>query len=106
MRRTREDERARDRILDDTELRQVWLAAEADNEDPFGALVRILLLTAQRRGAVIGMKWSHIDGSGTWAIDTAARMKGTATTVRLPEAALAIIRAQPKFAGNPIPSLT
>jgi integrase len=102
MRRTRSEDRQRDRILDDDELRKVWRAAEANGT--FGALVRVLLLTAQRRGTVVGMRWLDVKtGStcSTWEIAAEARQKGTADAVRLPAAAVAIIGAQPKFSSNP-----
>jgi integrase len=98
MRRTRSEARARDRILDDAELRAVWRQAEANGT--FGALIRVLLLTAQRRGAVVGMRWSDITPDGVWEIATEDRMKGTADAVRLPAQALAIIKAQPRVNGN------
>jgi integrase len=99
MRRTRTEDRERDRILTDDELRAVWQAAEANGT--FGALVRVLLLTAQRRGAVVGMKWDDLKDDGVWEIATEDRMKGTADAVQLPAQALAIIEAQPKFKSNP-----
>jgi integrase len=98
MRRTRPEDRERSRTLSDDELRRVWRQAEANGT--FGALVRVLLLTGQRRGAVVGMRWSAISKTGIWQIETEARQKGTAVAVQLPEAALAIIAAQPKFKSN------
>jgi integrase len=98
MRRTRSEDRERDRILTDDELRAVWQAAEANGV--FGALVRVLLLTAQRRGAVVGMRWSDITPDGVWEIATEDRMKGTAGAVLLPAAAVEIIEAQPRFKSN------
>jgi integrase len=99
MRRTRSEDRERDRTLNDDELRRVWRAAEANGT--FGALVRILLLTAQRRGPVVQMKWSEITAEGVWEIPQEERAKGHAGALELPKAALAIIKAQPKFRGNP-----
>jgi integrase len=74
MRRTRSEGRERDRILDDDELRKVWKQAEANGT--FGALVRVLLLTAQRRSAVVGMKWSDITADCVWEIDTERANEG------------------------------
>ena len=58
MRRSEPKERARDRILDDDEIRAVWKQAEADGT--FGAFVRLALLTAQRKEKVASMKWEDI----------------------------------------------
>jgi integrase len=98
MRRNDPETRTRDRILDDDELRRVWRAAESAGS--FGAMVRTLLLTAQRRGAVVRMKWSDISPDGVWEIATEDREKGNAGALKLPEAALALIKAQPKFSRN------
>jgi integrase len=88
---------ARKRILDDDELRAIWKAAETDG--PFGAVVRLLLLTGQRREKVATMKWADV-ADGIWTIATAEREKGNAGTLRLPPLAIEIINAQPRLAGN------
>ena len=98
MRRTSDAERARSRILDDAELRQVWTAAEADGQ--FGAFVRLALLTAQRREKVLSMRWKDID-NGTWTVPREPREKDTGGTLKLPRLALEIINGQPKVDGNP-----
>ena len=53
-------ERSRDRVLDDRELALVWRASEGLGW-PFAALIRLLILTGQRRGEVAGMRWREID---------------------------------------------
>jgi integrase len=73
MGRRKAGESARDRMLSDDELRALWRAAEADTK-PFGAYVRLLLLTATRRNEVAYMAWDELSG-GDWVIP-AARMKG------------------------------
>jgi integrase len=98
MRRTNPKERARSRTLSDDELRAVWKAAEANGT--FGALVRLLLLTAQRREKVVSMRRQDVAIDSTWTIPVEAREKGTPGELVLPEAALAIIRAQPQLGEN------
>jgi integrase len=88
----------RDRVLDDAEIRKVWQAA--DDAGSFGRLVKFLLLTGQRRGAVLAMCWSDIDADGTWTIREGHRAKGTGGILKLPKVALDIIRQQPRFASN------
>ena len=73
MRRTNPKERARDRVLNDAELAAIWTAAEFDGT--FGAIVRVLLLTAQRREKVISMRWEDIS-DGVWAILQRGARKG------------------------------
>jgi integrase len=110
MRRTRSEERERSRTLNDDELRKVWKQAEVNGT--FGALVRVLLATAQRRGAVVGMKWSDIKGNvtpkdgdkpvdGVWEVaNRSPREKGNFGAAKLPEETLAAIQAQPRISGN------
>lgn len=119
MRRTKPQDRERERTLTDKELRLVWKQAEASGT--FGALVRILLLTAQRRGAVVRMKSSDIipvrdliqrqqidvrlqdlpSDCEAWVIATEEREKGNAGALQLPKFALDIVKAQCRFSNNP-----
>ena len=89
---------ARDRVLDDNELRVIWKQAEANGQ--FGAIVRLLLLTGQRREKVATMKWADVV-DGVWTIATVEREKGNAGSLALPALALAIIEAQPRLGENP-----
>ena len=90
-------ERARDRILADDELRAIWKTAEANGQ--FGAFVRLLLLTGQRREKVAAMKWSEIE-DGVWTIPADAREKGNAEKIKLPQVALDILAERPQVDGN------
>ena len=99
MQRTSPKERARARTLNDPELRAVWKASEGD--DPFGAFVRLLLLTGQRRNTVASMRWQDVAPDGTWTIPAEAREKGNAGELKLPDAALAIIQQQPRLGDSP-----
>jgi integrase len=98
MRRTNPKERARARILSDEELRAAWKAAKSDGA--FGAFIRLLLLTAQRREKVASMRWRDI-ANGTWTIPAEAREKGAGGELELPPAALDIIEAQPRIGESP-----
>jgi integrase len=99
MARRTAKERERTRILNDDEIRQVWKAAEADGI--FGDLVRLLLLTAQRREKVVSMRWQDIAADRTWTIPREAREKGAPVELMLPTAALAIIQSRPQIGSNP-----
>jgi integrase len=98
MRRTSPKQRARVRILDDAELRAVWTAAEANGQ--FGAFIRLLLLTGQRRAKVAAIRWDHIE-DGTWAIPADPREKSNAGDLVLPAVAVDLINSQPRLGGNP-----
>ena len=98
MRRSEPKERARDRILDDDEIRAVWKQAEANGT--FGAFVRLALLTAQRKEKVASMKWEDIEGN-IWHIPNEEREKGNAGDLVLPKRAIEIVEQQLRFASNP-----
>src|SRR5262245_30482055 len=95
----RHGNKARERILTDDELRAVWKAAESNGQ--FGAVIRLLLLTGQRREKVNTMKWVDVDDDGVWTIATDEREKGNAGSLALPVQALKIIEAQPRLGDNP-----
>jgi integrase len=89
----------RDRILNDDELRALWGACT--DAGTFGALLKTLLLTGQRREKVLTLRWDDVSADGVWTIPTAPREKPNAGTLQLPAAVLDIINAQPRVAGNP-----
>jgi integrase len=99
MRRTNPKERERSRILDDEEIRAIWKRAEANGT--YGALIRLLLLTAQRREKVVSMKWADVSIDGVWTIASEAREKGSAGELVLPKIAVDIIAARPHLGDNP-----
>lgn len=67
----------RQRVLSAAEMVEVWQASAA-LPSPFGAFVRMLLVTGQRLREVANAKWSEIDlDAKLWTIP-AARMKGDA----------------------------
>jgi integrase len=97
MRRTKTRERARDRTLSDDEVRLIWSKAEGT----FGDLVKLLLLTGQRRDKVASMKWDDVSVDGVWSVKNGMkREKGTGGELVLPPMAVDIIRSRPRFASN------
>jgi|SRR5262249_34338546 len=99
MRRTDPAKKERDRVLGDDELRAVWKVA--GESGTYGALLKLLLLTAQRLDKVLTMRWEDIDADDVWTIPTAPREKGNIGKVRLPPDARAILAALPRFDSNP-----
>ncbi|HEX2526176.1 MAG TPA: site-specific integrase [Geminicoccus sp.] len=60
-------ERTRERVLSNDEIRAIWDATEGGGD--YYKIVRLLLLTGQRRDEVAGMRWSEISADGTtWTI--------------------------------------
>jgi integrase len=86
---------ARDRVLTDGEIRAVWNAA-IELGYPWGDLVRMLLLTGQRRGEIAHATWSEFDLEGRTPTVPAARMKkGRTHTTPLSADAMALIEGLP-----------
>jgi integrase len=97
MRRVTKDQHSRARILSDDEIRKLW--ADTEDTGPAGAVLRIALLTAQRKSKIMGMRWQDLSGD-IWTIRTEAREKGNAGALKLPKAALDLIKKQPRYAGD------
>jgi integrase len=90
-------ERARDRILADRELREVWQAADKVG-GPFGALVQLLIVTGQRRDEVAGMKWPEIDlEARLWTLPPERVKNNEKHEVPLSAPTIAILAAMPRI---------
>jgi integrase len=90
------EEKARERVLSDEELRIVWLATD---DSQFGAIVKLLMLTGARRSEIGGLTWNEVSPSLPLITLPPARTKnGREHLIPLSEPALTILRAQPKRA--------
>jgi integrase len=90
-------ERARSRVLSDDELRVLWpVLSEAGT---FGALLKTLLLTAQRRDEVANMAWTEIGADRIWTIPAERYKTKQSNHVPLSNAARTVIEAQPRIDG-------
>ena len=84
------EEVPRDRVLSGDELRLIWRHA---GEGDYGAIVRLLILTGQRREEVGGMLWSEINfDKPVWRIDAERTKNGLGHDVPLSSAAVEILR--------------
>jgi integrase len=87
-------ETSRDRVLTQDELRKLWRNL---GEDKFGDIVRLLLLTGQRRGEISALAWSEVDLAKGMIILPPARTKNNRLhELPLSRQALAIIERQPR----------
>jgi integrase len=87
-------ELTRDRVLTPEERREI-LAATAGG-GAYDAVVRLLLLTLQRREEVGGMRWNELDlEKAQWTIPSQRTKNGLPHLVPLSRQAVALIRAQP-----------
>ena len=116
------EERSRERVLGDDELRELWVSLEsrakqvepADDEDaqeegerkpqitPATAQAfQVQLLTAQRPGEVRSMKWADVDlEAGWWSIPGAVAKNGQAHRVPLTRTVVDILKPRLKAAGE------
>lgn len=92
------DPKARDRVLTDAELREVWQAA---GEEDYGRIVRLLILTGQRREEVAAMTWSELDAArAVWSLPRDRTKNKLPHDVPMSDQALDIIRSTPARAGR------
>ena len=90
-------EQARDRVLNDGEIRAV-LRACADEPYPYRQFVPLLLATAQRRGEVSKMRWSEIDlDAKAWVIPAELSKNGKPHVVPFNDFALRLLGEVPRF---------
>jgi integrase len=79
-------ETSRERVLNDDELRRVWGAC---SDDTHSRIVRLLILTAQRRNEVANIRWSEIEGN-TWRLPATRTKNKRPHTVHLTAQALSL----------------
>ncbi len=87
------------RTLDHDELRAVWKHAEHAGQ--FGAIVRLALLTGQRKTKIAAMRWNDLGADGVWTVPHDEREKGVGGALQLPEVARKIIAEQKRLSDNP-----
>jgi integrase len=83
----------RERVLSQDEQARLW--AGLSNE-PFDDIVRLLLLTGQRKMEIAALRWEEVDlAQGLIALPASRTKNGRAHTLPLSRQALAIIERQP-----------
>ena len=84
------DEQPRDRVLSDAELAAIWTAS---GDDDYGSIVRLLILTGQRRDEAGGMLRSEVDLPGRkWTIAGNRTKNGNPHEIPLSQSAIAILK--------------
>jgi integrase len=87
------EERSRDRVLSDDELRVIWRIAGRNGT--YGAIIQTLLLTGARKSEVAAMRHSMIK-DGVWELPGAMTKNHEQLSLSLPKAALDLIGSQPR----------
>jgi integrase len=94
----------RERVLTDDELAAIWRAT--DGPGPFNGIVRMLLLTGQRREEVAGMTWAELSGDfSTWTIPASRAKNGATHIVPLASPAQDLLRGVPRSGELAFPGL-
>lgn len=84
--------KARERVLADQELREIWRASD-DLGELFGPIVKLLMLTGQRRAEVAGMAWAELDlEAQIWRIPGERTKNGKAHELDLCDQAVEILK--------------
>ena len=90
---------SRERVLNSDELRTLWLALN-DLSGLFGPLLKVLLLSGQRRSEVAGMRWEEVEGLGTdeavWKLPRARTKNGQSHLVPLTPVVQALLIELPR----------
>jgi integrase len=90
----------RERKLEDDEIVIFWDGCEK-LKYPYGKIFQLLLITGQRRGEVINMKWSQINmSSKVWSLPSHSTKSGLPHLVPLSQMAIDILEMLPKFADS------
>jgi integrase len=90
--------RSRDRVLTDRELTVIWKALP---DSDYGASVRLLILTGQRREEIGALRWSEVDLEARNIALPPARTKNSRPhDVPLSDQALSILKSRPAHAGR------
>ena len=91
---------SRERVLRAEELAAVWHAA-GECAYPYGTIVRLLILTGQRRGEVANMAWHQIDlEAQTWLIPASLTKSNRAHLLPLSPGVMAVLGTIPRLSAN------
>jgi hypothetical protein len=98
--RRKGQEAARERVLTDAEVGEVWRASSVLGW-PWGPYFRLLLLTLQREREVAGLSWFELSPDlALWEIRSDRTKNGKPHLVHLAEPARALLRAAPRKPGS------
>jgi integrase len=98
-------EKGRTRVLDDDEIRHLWCALDPEQIKPMDAYrltklaLKVILLTGQRPGEVVGMRWAEIKDD-VWYIPAERMKNGDQHNVPLTTLALETIDQARHLSGD------
>lgn len=92
-------QKARDRVLDDDELLRLWITT--GDMGTFGRIVRLLLLTGQRKSEIATLDWTRI-GDYELSFPAEVTKNGRSHTIPLAPLAASLIKECPVRAETPL----
>jgi integrase len=98
MRRVKQAEQSRERLLNDDELRTIWRTA-SQLDGPFEAYVQFLLLTGARRTEASAMRWEEVSSNGDWLLPAIRNKVKKDLTRPMSRAAQVLLAARPRIEG-------
>jgi integrase len=88
----------RDRVLSDHEIRIIWAACQNDR---FGQILKLLLLTGCRREEIGALKWNEINfDTGVLTIPGSRTKNHRTLELTLPQVAIDLLRSVPRLDGQ------
>jgi integrase len=88
----------RDRVLADHEIRTIWNACQDDN---FGRILKLLLLTGCRREEIGALKWGEVNlNTGLLSIPGSRTKNHRTHELTLPQVAIDLLRSAPRLDGQ------
>jgi integrase len=86
-------EKSRERVLSYDELRLIWSAL---NDDDYGAIIKLLMLTGQRANEIAGLRWSEVLDDDLIDLPGERTKNGKPHFVPLVAQARAVLEARPR----------
>lgn len=94
------EEIKRDHVLSDHEVAAVW---KASGDYDYGRIIRLLMLTGQRRDEVGSMRWPEIDlEKAIWTLPAERTKNHRVHEIPLSKLAVSILDSTPRFIGRDI----
>ena len=89
--------KTRERVVSSAELTAIWKGCDPVGY-PFGSIVKLLILTGQRRTEVAAMRWSELDmETATWNLPGARAKNEELAVVPLSTLAVSVLQSVPRL---------
>jgi integrase len=94
-------EHCRERVLREDEIDRFFKALDEEPKDCFYDVIKLLILTGQRKRNVLSMRWQDIDFTArTWVIPGEEMKNGQSLTIALTDTEMSILNRRLEIKGN------